>query len=350
MKAIVSYSAVKGDNFEAVLKEVELEKPTAKGRDVLIAVKAVATNPVDTKVLGGVIGTAPSENNPVTVGWDGSGVIDSIGEEVEHFKVGDEVYFAGSLIRSGSFAEFVLVDERIVALKPKNLNWAEAASLPLTTITAWETFIRQLHISIPKTDEEREANAKKVLLIVGGAGGVGSIATQIAKRILNLTVISTASREDTIDWAKKQGADFTVNHYNPLLPQIQQLGITGVNYFICNTDLTPHYYKEFIECAAPFAVIGYITAKNSEDYNINLAALMMKSITLACELMFTRPIFGDDIEYQHELLTQAAEYVEKKVLTHTKNYEYPFTVENAAKALSLQYSGKAIGKIVLSRE
>jgi len=203
MRIIEARGLVEEENYIGVLREVEVEKPYPTGRDVLIAVKATATNPVDTKVLRGMYREPPSQNSPVTPGWDGAGIIDATGEGVLNFKVGDEVYFAGSVNRRGSFAEFVLVDERIIARKPKNLSFADAAALPLTTITAWESFVKHLRIPIPKSQEEREQNSKKVALIIGGAGGVGSIATQIAKRVLNLTVISTASRDETIKWAKK---------------------------------------------------------------------------------------------------------------------------------------------------
>ena len=342
-QAIIAKAPVVNDDF-STLVQVEVPVPVPTGHDVLIKVKAVATNPVDTKVLNGSVGFVASEEKPIQVGWDGAGIVDAVGESVTLFKVGDEVYFSGSLTRPGSFADSVLVDERIVALKPTKYSFADAAALPLTTITAWEALIKLLVIPIPKTEEEKAANASKSILIVAGAGGVGSIAIQIAKRLLNLQVIATASRDDTIKWVKEKGADHTINHHQPLFPQIQGLGLPGVNYILSCTDITAKNFPEFVESSLPFGRIAFITSNNE---NVNIGSIMWKSLSISGELMFTRPTTGIDIAYQHELLTQAAKLFDDGVFSRTKNYEFEYNLENFQKALKLQASGSAIGKIVL---
>jgi len=346
-KAIITKKIAEGNNYEEVLDEVILNKPKAEGRDLLIRVKAVATNPIDNKVLGAKFGPSHTTEKPITPGWDGAGIVEEVGDGVELFNVGDEVYFAGSLIRDGCFAEYVLIDERIAALKPKRLSFAESAAIPLTTLTAWEAFVRLLNIEIPKTNEEKESNAKKVVLIIAGAGGVGSIAIQLAKKVLNLTVIASASRSETVEWCKKQGADFVINHYQPLLAQIEGLGFKGVQYVLTCCDVTAKNFDEYIDCCVPFARIAFII---SSSETVNLGKLMFKSLSISGELMFTRPMYGDDLQYQHEILTKTAELLDSSVLHTTKNTELTFNLENLVRALQLQLSGKSIGKIVLVRQ
>src|SRR3990167_7084587 len=342
MEAFVTRKPITTGDYSCI--EVrELPVPVPEEKDILVAIKAVATNPIDTKVLGGARKAPASAENPVLVGWDGAGVVEEVGSQVTKFKKGDEVYFAGSIARSGCFADFCAVDERVVGLKPNKFTFSEAASAPLTTITAWEAIVKLIGVPIPKDEQSKQQNAAKKILIVGGAGGVGSIATQISKYLLNLQVIATASREITQQWCKDNGADIVIDHNKSIIEQLKQYDIQGVDYILCCSAVTVNYFNQFIEISVPFGRIAFITANpNSDKDNVNLAGLMGKSLTISGEYMFTRPTTGVDIEYQHEILTHAADLFDKGILKATKNYDYPFTLQGIQEALALQYSGKAI--------
>ncbi|KAJ3387093.1 hypothetical protein HDU92_002131, partial [Lobulomyces angularis] len=280
-----------------------------------------------------------TESNKIIAGWDASGVVEAVGKETTLFKVGDEVYFAGSLIRDGSFADHVLVDERIVGLKPKNLTWIESAVVPLTTLTAWELFEKSLQIPKNKSGTKQET-----ILITAAAGGVGSIAIQLAKKVFGLRVIATASRPETVEWVKRLGADHVINHRENFKTQLDNIGITeGVEYVAQFADLNDEYLEKLVQVIKPYGKIGCIVPCNQ----INIGLLMGKSISFHYEFMFTASITGVDIQSQHEILTEAAKLFENKVLLSTLNTKYPFTVDGLTDALIYQHSGKAIGKIGL---
>jgi len=316
------------------LSQHSCEKPAAKGRDILVRVHAVSTNPVDCKALVN-FGQPGQLAKPKIVGWDASGVVECVGDQAKCFKAGNEVYFAGSLIRDGCFADYVLVDERLVALKPKKLSHLEAAALPLTTLTAWEMF--ELRMQLPRNSKGKN------ILIVGGAGGVGSIATQIAKKVFGLTVIATASRPETVEWCKKLGADFVINHCEPLAPQLEKIGFKQVDAVFNTADLTQKNLQEFSDVAKVSAPIGFITAKG----DINPMTFYGKCQRLVAELMFAAPIQGINMEGQGKILKEMAELVDSGVIKTTLNATFPWSLQGLKDALNHQGSGKAIGKVGL---
>lgn len=314
--------------------QIETETPSVTGRDILVRVKGVGVNPVDFKVRKG-----RAEDGKFTVlGWDAAGVVEAIGEDVTLFRPGDEVWYAGDVTRSGSNSEFQLVDERIAAAKPKSLDFANAAALPLTAITAWEAMFDRLLIDRTATD----ANADKTILIVGGAGGVGSIAIQLAK-LAGLQVIATASRPETIDWVKKFGADRVINHRKPLDQELAALKIENVDYIFCTSE-TDQYFDVMAQIIAPQGRIVTIT-EASQDHNVDL--LKAKSASFSYEFMFTRSMFETpDMIEQHKLLATVAQLVDDGVIKNTANESFgPLTPESLQKAHALLESGKAIGKI-----
>lgn len=335
MKAVGFYKYFPIEHPESLL-DITLNKPVAVGSDLLVRVKAVSVNPVD------VIVRAPKdtvEDKPKVIGWDVAGVVEQTGPDCKIFKPGDEVYYAGSYIRDGGNSEFHLVDERIVGKKPDSLDYAEAAALPLTTITAWEALFDRLGIP---SDTER--NRGKSLLIIGAAGGVGSIAIQLAKWA-GLTVIGTASRPESSEWIHRMGADHSINHRQPLLPQLQSMGHEHVHY-IFNLSSTDVYWNQMVESIAPQGKIcGIVDASGP----IDLTQLKFKSATFVWEMMFTRPIFQteDQIE-QHKLLNRVAEMVDAGILqtTLTKRLE-PFNAITMRRAHAIVESGSSIGKVVV---
>lgn len=314
--------------------QIDADTPTATGRDILVRVKGVAVNPVDFKVRKG----RAEEGKFTVLGWDAAGVVEAVGEDVSLFRPGDEVWYAGDITRPGSNSEFQLVDERIVALKPKSLNFADAAALPLTTITAWEAMFDRLLIDRTATD----ANADKTILIIGGAGGVGSIAIQLAKSA-GLNVIATASRPETIDWVKNLGADGVINHHKRLADELVAQKIENVDYIFCTSE-TDQYFDVMSEIIAPQGRIVTIT-EASEDHDVDL--LKSKSASFSYEFMFTRSMFETpDMIEQHKLLSAVAQLVDEGVIKNTANESFgPLTPESLQKAHAFLESGKAIGKI-----
>ncbi|MCD1261487.1 zinc-binding alcohol dehydrogenase family protein [Paenibacillus athensensis] len=318
------------------LQDVQLPKPQPQGRDLLVQVKAVSVNPVDVKVR------APKDRTeaaPRVLGWDAAGVVEAIGPDCTLFQPGDEVYYAGSITRAGSNSEYQLVDERIVGSKPASLDFAEAAALPLTTITAWEALFDRLGVA-----QSPEANAGRTILIIGAAGGVGSIATQLA-RAAGLTVIGTASRPESAAWAKQHGAAHTISHYEPFVPQLRELGFNAVDYIFC-LNQTAEHWSAMAEAIAPQGKICSIV-ETQQPLNLNL--LKNKSVTFVWELMFTRPMFGtpDQIE-QHHLLNEVAARIDAGELRTTLTERLtPINAEQLRHAHALVESGRTIGKIVL---
>ncbi|WP_067623968.1 zinc-binding alcohol dehydrogenase family protein [Alicyclobacillus acidiphilus] len=319
------------------LVDVEVEKPVASGRDLLVQVRAVSVNPVDTKIR------SPKdrvEEQPKILGFDAAGVVVEAGSDCTLFKPGDEVYYAGTNIRQGTNAEFHLVDERIVGRKPKNLSFPEAAALPLTGLTAWEAFADRLGLSL-----DPGANTGKSVLIIGAAGGVGSIATQLAKRA-GFNVIGTASRPETVKWVVERGVDHVINHHQPFRPQLEQLGLQFVDYILC-LNATDKHWSNMADVIAPQGKICSIVETGTP---LNLEPLFAKSVTFVWELMFTRSRFQtDDMIEQHRILNQIADLVERgDVLTTMTEHLSPINAENLRVAHAKLESGKTIGKIVLS--
>ncbi|GIP14771.1 NADPH:quinone reductase [Paenibacillus montaniterrae] len=335
MKAVGLYRYLPIDHPESLL-DLQLEKPRVTGRDLLVRVKAVGVNPVDYKVRSP---KEKVEHAPKILGWDVAGVVEQVGADCTLFQPGDEVYYAGDITRSGGNSEFHLVDERIVGKKPASLNFAQAAALPLTTITAYEALFDRMGIS-----REHEVNENRTLLIIGAAGGVGSIAIQLAKKV-GLTVIGTASRPESIEWAKELGADHTLNHYEEFVPQLQQLGFESVDYILC-LNATEKHWENMAQAIAPQ---GKICSIVETEVPLPLTRLKNKSATFVWEFMFTRSMFQtEDMIEQHKLLNEVAEWLDDGSIKTTLNQRLaPINAETLRKAHSLLETGKAIGKIVV---
>ncbi|WP_044482050.1 zinc-binding alcohol dehydrogenase family protein [Paenibacillus antibioticophila] len=335
IKAVGLYRYLPIDNSESLL-DLQLEKPRAAGRDLLVRVKAVAVNPVDYKVRSP---KEKVEDNPKILGWDVAGIVEEVGPECTLFKPGDEVYYAGDITRQGGNSEFHLVDERIVGKKPRSLDFAQAAALPLTTITAYEALFDRMNIS-----RDSNENKNKTLLIIGAAGGVGSIAIQLAKQV-GLTVIGTASRPESIAWAKEQGADHTINHFEEFVPQLKQVGFEIVHYILC-LNATEKHWANMAKVIAPQ---GKICSIVETDVPLHLTLLKDKSVTFVWELMFTRPMFQtEDMIEQHKLLNEVADLIDSQIIKTTLNKRLsPINAENLRRAHSLLETGKSIGKIVV---
>lgn len=332
MKAFaITRAASEGSNIP-FLSEIELPIPEATGHDLLVEVKAISVNPVDTKVRAGFSGDTPR-----VLGWDAVGVVKAVGPQVTLFAPGDEVWYAGALGRPGSNSEFQLVDERIVALKPRTLDNASAAALPLTAITAWELLFDRLGVT-------RGGNEGDTLLIVGAAGGVGSILTQLASKLTRMTVIGTASRPESQQWVRNAGAHHVIDHRQPLTQELARIGIPAVTH-VASLNNTDEHYLELIAALAPQGKLALIDDPESLDAR----PLKLKSISLHWEFMFTRSMFEtQDIIAQHQLLTEIATLIDKKTITTTLGEHYgAITAENLRKAHAQLETGRAVGKIVL---
>ena len=316
--------------------EFETKKPNPTGYDLLVKIAAISVNPVDFKIRQNAAKDKILET-PKIIGWDAVGTVEAVGEKASRFKVGDEVYYAGDLNRSGCNAEYQLIDERIVGNKPKNLTIAETAAIPLTGLTAYESLFDRIKVN-PIND------LGKTVLILAGAGGVGSIAIQLAKKIGNLTVIATASREDSVQWCKDLGADFVVNHHQ-LKEELEKIGHPQVNYILDFVDLEG-YWETITEIIKPQGHIVSITG-SSKPLNLNL--LKSKSVTFSWELMYTRSMFTtNDIEKQHDILNHIGDLLDAGTLKSTLTTTLKgFTVENLKEAHKMQESGKTIGKTVI---
>jgi len=324
---------------EDSLVELELPQPEFGPRDLLVNVRAVSGNPVDTKVRGARHQGSASENTgkPRILGWDAAGVVVEKGAAVTGFKVGDEVYYAGALDRPGSNAEYQAVDERLVGRKPKSIGFAEAAALPLTSITAWELLFDRLGIG------EGESGAS--LLVSGAAGGVGSILVQLARRLTGLTVIGTASRPETVEWVTQMGAHSVIDHTQPIAAQVNALGVPAVKY-IASLTATARNFAQLVEVLAPQGKIGLI----DDPQTLDVVPLKRKAASLHWEFMFARSMWQTaDMGEQGRLLNRVAELVDRGELRSTQTQTFsPINVENLKKAHVLAESGKAIGKVTLS--
>jgi zinc-binding alcohol dehydrogenase family protein len=320
------------------LQDRELPKPEPRGGDLLVRVEAVSVNPVDTKIRHSQ--AAEHQEGALRVlGWDVAGVVDSVGSDVNLFQAGDEVYYSGSLIRQGANSEYHLVDERLVAKKPVSLNMAQAAALPLTTITAYEALFDRMAIS---NDGGSEG---KAILIIGGAGGVGSLAIQLAK-IAKLHVIATASRHESQAWCRKMGADEVIDHSQSISDQLQQLHRPMVDY-ILNTSQIDQHWQAMCEAIKPQGrICGIVETAESVDLN----ALKRKSATFSWEFMFTRSMYQtEDMIEQHKLLSRIAEWVDRQKIQSTLTETLsPINAANLRTAHAKIEAGRMIGKLVLT--
>lgn len=316
------------------LHELELPTPNPGARDLLVKVRAIAVNPVDIKVRR----NAPTEA-PRVLGWDAVGEVQAVGPQVSRFKPGDVVFFAGSIGRAGAYAEYTLVDERIAALKPRRLDDAQAAALPLTSITAWELLFDRLRLGA-------EASAGQTLLVIGAAGGVGSILVQLARQLTPLRVVGTASRSQTQQWVAELGAHAVIDHHQPLAPQLAQLGIEQVEH-VASLTHTDRYFSQLVELLAPQGQLGLI---DDPATPLDVVALKRKALSLHWEMMFTRPLFETpDMHRQHELLTQVAAMVDAGQLRTTVREHFgTINAANLRRAHAVQESGQVCGKIVLA--
>ncbi|MFJ7975813.1 zinc-binding alcohol dehydrogenase family protein [Peribacillus sp. NPDC096379] len=335
MKAVGLYKYLPIDHPESLL-DVEVPKPIATGRDLLVKVKAIAVNPVDAIVRS----PKPDvEEGPKILGWDVAGVVEEVGPDCTLFKPGEEVYYSGSITRQGGNSEYHLVDERIVGKKPRTLDFAEAAALPLTTTTAYESLFDRLQIS---RDVNQDKN--KTILIIGAAGGVGSIAIQLAK-LAGLTIIGTVSRPETTKWAKNLGADHVINHYEEFIPQLKELGLDTVDYILCLSK-TEKYWETMEKVIVPQ---GKICSIVETDEKLDITLMKNKSVTFVWEMVFTRSMFEtSDIIEQHHLLNKVADLVDQgKIRTTLSERLSPINAENLKKAHKKVESRTTIGKIVL---
>ncbi|WP_461538255.1 zinc-binding alcohol dehydrogenase family protein [Spongorhabdus nitratireducens] len=338
MKAVGYLKSLPIDDVDSLV-DIELPQPIASGRDLLVRVKAIAVNPVDYKIRQNV---APEDGNYKVLGWDAVGEVVAAGENVSQFKPGDTVFYAGDLTRQGSNAEYQLVDERIVGRKPKSLSDAEAAALPLTAITAWELLFERLEIQQQEAGHQQKSN--EVILVVGAAGGVGSILIQLAKVLSGATIIATASRSSSREWVQKLGADFVVDHTKSLQPQIEALGIGPVTH-VASLNSTDSYIDSYVELLAPFGKIALI----DDPETLDIKKLKPKSLSLHWEFMYTRSMYQTaDMNEQNRLLDRVSELVDEGYIQTTvgKNLGI-ISADNLKAAHQELESGRSIGKIVL---
>lgn len=296
-----------------VLHIQEVPVPAPGPHDLRVKVLGAAVNPVDCKLRTKYFGSCPSAESlkaePLIGGFDASGIVDAVGSAVTLFKPGDEVWFAGALNRPGCNAEYTLVDERIVGRKPKNLSFADSAAVPLCALAVWEGLVEGIGIPIPKAGQN--PNGNKSILIICGAGGVGSIASQVAKRILKFgKVISTASRPESAAYCKKMCADYTIDHTKDYLEELKRIGINGVDYILDGVDA----YSNIDQLGKIINPLGKICVIVGTNKPLNLGGFELKRVTVVFEGMFTRAFYGVEMEKQHEILNAFAKYVEEGVI------------------------------------
>lgn len=332
MKAIVYAQAGLPIDQPESLYDIDLPKPQPRPRDLLVKIEAISVNPVDAKLRAGV-----QPSGPRVLGWDGVGMVEEVGNEASLFKVGDRVWFAGDITRPGSYAEYVLVDERITGRAPASLSAAQAAALPLTSITAWELLFGRLGIA------EGQGHGQ-ALLIIGAAGGVGSILVQLARRLTGLAVIGTASRPETREWVRQLGAHHVLDHSQLLQPQPGALGIPLVDHVASLTHTEAHYGQivEVLKPQGQFALID-------DPAKLDPSALKRKSISLHWEFMFTRSMYQTpDMVKQHELLDRVAALIDRGIVKTTVGQHFgAIDARNLRRAHALIESNQAVGKLVL---
>lgn len=334
MKAVAYRKSLPASDPQSLV-DVELPVPEAHGRDLLVRVEAISVNPVDTKIRQ----RADPQGADKVLGWDAAGTVVAVGAEVTRFKVGDAVYYAGELERPGANSEFHVVDERLVGRKPSTLSMAEAAALPLTTVTAWELMFDRMGIA--HGTQGRPAS----LLVVGAAGGVGSIAVQLARRLTGLTIIGTASRDDTRAWLTAMGAHHVVDHSKSLLDEVRAVAPDGVDYVLSLTR-TEEHFANLAELLKPQGKLGLI---DDPAEVIDIRLLKRKSVSLHWEFMYTRSMFRThDMPEQGRLLDEVANLVDAGAIRSTMRENLgAVNAANLRQAHVLLESGKAIGKVVL---
>ena len=331
----VGYQESLSIDAPAALVDIELPKPQPTGRDLLVEVRGISVNPVDTKVR---LRAKPEAGQWKVLGYDAAGVVAAVGADATLFKPGDAVFYAGDITRQGTNAEFHLVDERIVGRKPTSLDWVESAALPLTAITAWETLFDRLDVRKPVPGEAQS------ILIIGGAGGVSSIAIQLARRLTALTVIATASRPESRSWVQELGAHHVIDHAKPLADQMTGLGGCAPGFVFCTTN-TDRHLAEIVELIAPqgrFALIDDPPA-------LDVMAFKRKSVSVHWEMMFARPMFHTaDMAEQGMLLNEVADLLDSGTIRTTVGEKFgPINAANLKRAHALIESGRARGKVVL---
>ncbi|APE06330.1 MAG: zinc-binding alcohol dehydrogenase family protein [Alteromonas sp.] len=333
MKA-VGYTRSLAISEENALEDIEVDKPTATGRDLLIKISAIAVNPVDCKIRQRV----EPEGQPKILGWDAVGEVVETGSDVTAFNVGDRVYYAGDLTRQGTNAQYQAVDERIVAKAPTSLTDSEAAALPLTSITAYELLFDHLEI------KQQSEKSDEVILVVGAAGGVGSIMLQLLKVLTGATVIATASRDKTKAWVSSLGADFVIDHSQPMAEQIRALNIGPVTHVASLTN-TGENIETFVEVMKPKGKLALI----DDPEHVDISKLKQKSLSLHWEFMFTRSMFKtDDMIEQQKLLSHVADLVdENKIKTTVGRHLGKINAANLITAHKELEAGTAVGKLVL---
>ena len=338
MKAIGFQASQEGTAAEA-LTDIEIDRPTPSGRDLLVQIKAISVNPVDTKVRRRSTGTGDDYQ---ILGWDAVGDVVAVGEQATAYQPGDKVWYAGDITRPGANAEFHLVDERIVGKRPSTLTEAEAAAIPLTAITAWELLFDRLNLDQASGDG-KESDTR--LLIVGAAGGVGSILVQLAKRLTDATVIGTASRPESQTWVKDLGADYVIDHSKRFSEELSRIGIADVTHVI-SLNHTDDHFDRLIEVLAPQGKFALI---DDPQTLLDIRKLKQKSLSLHWELMFTRSMFEtEDMTKQRDLLNRVAELIDAGSIRTTVGAHYGvICAENLRRAHQDIESGNAIGKIVL---
>lgn len=338
MKAVAFAKSLPISDPNALI-DIELPQPSATGRDLLVKIAAIAVNPVDCKVRQAM---PPAAGEHKVLGYDAVGEVIAVGEEVSLFQPGDQVFYAGDITRQGSNAEYQLIDERIVGHKPKSLSDADAAALPLTSITAWELLFEHLGL------QQQTEPSDEVLLVIGAAGGVGSILLQLAKTLTGATVIATASRPESRQWVEQLGADYVIDHSQALPAQIDALvaagDITGVTH-IASLNATKQYFADYIQILPPFAKIGMI----DDPQGLDVSQLKPKSLSLHLEYMFARSMHqAVDMQAQHDLLEQVASLIDQGKLRTTAGKNLgSINAANLRAAHAELESGTAIGKIVL---
>lgn len=334
MKAIAYYQSLPIDHAEALL-DVELPAPQPGPRDLLVRVMAISVNPVDTKIRRNV---SPGAGEAKVLGWDVAGEVLEVGAEVRQFRPGDKVFYAGAIDRAGANSELHVVDERIVGRMPGSLDFARAAALPLTAITAWELLFERLGVREGKGDERQS------LLVIGAAGGVGSILVQLARQLTGLTVIGTASRTETQQWVRELGAHHVIDHSQPLLPQLKALGHDQVS-MVASLTHTDQHLDQLIEALAPQGKLALI----DDPAQLDVVKLKRKSLSLHWEFMYTRSLFQtEDMVEQHRLLNRVSQLIDDGVLKTTVGEHFGrIDAANLRRAHALLESGKARGKIVL---
>lgn len=319
------------------LLDIELPMPTLLPHDILVEIHAISVNPADTKIRQN---HTPAQGDYRILGWDAAGIVKAVGEKATKFNVGDEVYYAGAMHRQGAYAEFQAVDERLVSLKPKSLDFAHAAALPLTALTAWETLFDRLDI------HKKVSGGADSLLLIGGAGGVGSLTIQLAKALSTTKVIATASRQQSKDWVSKLGADYVIDHHKSLVEQVQALNL-GQPSFVFSTTHTDDYLKQIVELICPQGRIALI----DDPKTLDVTALKGKSLSLHWEFMFTRSLHQTaDLAQQGDILAAVAKLVDDNKIQSTVTTQLiGINAVNLKKAHALVEQGDMIGKVVVSR-